>query len=401
MINKNIFIVEDENQTLSSLSFLLRSNNYNVNTAQNGLEGYKKIVTTVKENDKNIDLLITDIQLPGQTGLELINGLHNANIDIPTMVITGYGNKEMLMKLIEMGCMEYIDKPFKPVDILSKIEKIFNRLEKKNTENNYKNVKIKRQLERYKKQSDDLAREVRNAADSYNLLINSFPKDLKIDIKYRNISFSYTSGDFFLADNTPKGCRVFVADLTGHDMSMSLFVVLIKDTFEEFKNRENCGLDLFNEINKKLCRFSSYKVSLTAILIEFELKTNTMFLTKAGHPGPVLIQNYRNMSFFPISGSLLGILEKPEFYNKKVALPDNWRIIAFTDGVFNTKHFEEKKSTSVNLSVEDFMKIIASKLSFPLEESIDSYFKTILEFSQKKLHDDIILIGMEKKKQEK
>ena len=110
MYKKHILVADDEYNTLLTMQFILEVADYRVTTAEDGREALDKILKA-REGGNPFDLLITDIQMPGLTGLELLDELSRLKINIPLLAITGYGNRELVTELIERGCDKCLDKP--------------------------------------------------------------------------------------------------------------------------------------------------------------------------------------------------------------------------------------------------------------------------------------------------
>jgi len=119
MTSPHILIAEDEKHTRLALHLVLRQAGFSVILAANGQDAYEKIKH--QPASRPISLIITDFKMPQLDGLGLIDKLQDAGIPIPIMVITGYGDKELLRQLHKRGCDTYIDKPFVPAEVLSRI----------------------------------------------------------------------------------------------------------------------------------------------------------------------------------------------------------------------------------------------------------------------------------------
>lgn len=121
MTRPQILIAEDEKHTRLALHLVLRRAGFSVILADNGRDAYEKI--RQHSASRPISLIITDLKMPELDGLGLIDKLHGDGIPIPIMVITGYGDKELLRQLRKRGCAFYIDKPFIPEEVLHRIAK--------------------------------------------------------------------------------------------------------------------------------------------------------------------------------------------------------------------------------------------------------------------------------------
>jgi two-component system response regulator FlrC len=123
---KNILIVEDEQALLRSLAFTLKRHHYCVLEACNGIVAFTAL-TRYTESDHSLDLLITDIQLPGISGLELIDRIRNMGLTFPIMVITAYGDRSIKNELEKRGITCYLCKPFTTEELLLKVTEILEQ----------------------------------------------------------------------------------------------------------------------------------------------------------------------------------------------------------------------------------------------------------------------------------
>ena len=126
MAHKHILVAEDEQHMRHILSLILKKAGYSVSKAGDGYEALKMIVDS-RNGTRPVDLLLTDIQMPGITGIELIAQLDQLNISLPIFVITGYGDKETVIELKHVGIAEYIEKPFMAETLLESVSKIFEK----------------------------------------------------------------------------------------------------------------------------------------------------------------------------------------------------------------------------------------------------------------------------------
>lgn len=126
MKDKHILVIDDEEYMLRSLKLVLNLERYRVSTATNGKEALDVILLKEK-SDNPVDLIITDIWMPQLTGIELLKKLNKLNINKPFLAITALGDKDVIIDLLQKGCIDYIDKPFDDDMLLGKIEKIFER----------------------------------------------------------------------------------------------------------------------------------------------------------------------------------------------------------------------------------------------------------------------------------
>ena len=134
MNNFNILLVDDIQENLYSLEILIKENfNVNILTALNAKEAIKLLL------NNDIDLILTDVQMPDVNGFELIEYIKTIDSlkDIPVIFITGiYYKKEYLSTGYNLGAIEYISKPIDDKLLKSKLNIYINLFEKKRFQEN-------------------------------------------------------------------------------------------------------------------------------------------------------------------------------------------------------------------------------------------------------------------------
>jgi DNA-binding NtrC family response regulator len=105
---KRMLIVDDEETLTYSLyqSFILAKHDYEVVTASSGEEA------TLKLKEKKYNLVITDISMPGMSGLELLTNIKENFPEIDVIVMTAYGSPEKKEEAFNSGAKYYVEKPF-------------------------------------------------------------------------------------------------------------------------------------------------------------------------------------------------------------------------------------------------------------------------------------------------
>jgi len=120
-----IYVVDDDQAMCESLSWLLQSMHWQVQTFNNAntfLQNY---------DPKKLSCLILDVRMPGMSGLALQETLQQNKIDIPLIFITGHGDIKMAVRAMKAGAMEFLNKPFNDQELLDSIHRSIN-LAKKN-----------------------------------------------------------------------------------------------------------------------------------------------------------------------------------------------------------------------------------------------------------------------------
>jgi two-component system NtrC family response regulator len=117
----NVLIIDDEEAQLASLKSFLSKRSYSVFTSVSGEEGYN----IVKENQ--IDIILTDFQMPGWNGLDVVKNIKQLNPGIDIVVMTAYGTIETAVTLMKEGAYDYLIKPIN----LDELESVLNKIKER------------------------------------------------------------------------------------------------------------------------------------------------------------------------------------------------------------------------------------------------------------------------------
>lgn len=119
---KRILIVEDEELILKALEFRLRRDGYDVIRATDGRDGLRII------ESHEFDLLITDMMLPFNNGLEVVNKAKNVKgRSFPVIVLSNVGLENVVLDAFKLGADDYITKPFSPAELSVRVKRLLSK----------------------------------------------------------------------------------------------------------------------------------------------------------------------------------------------------------------------------------------------------------------------------------
>lgn len=117
---KKILICEDEEILLTALKFRLQKQGYELFLAVDGNEARELI-----QNERP-DLIVTDIDVPKISGMELITLVRNdMEMSVPIVIIAPLENENLILEAMQKGADDFVTKPFKPVELILRIRRIF------------------------------------------------------------------------------------------------------------------------------------------------------------------------------------------------------------------------------------------------------------------------------------
>ena len=122
---KHILIVDDDDRIRELIKEYLENNDFYITTAKHA-EDAKNKIKLIK-----FDLIILDIMMPGQNGLDLTKEIKSTS-DQPIILLTAMGETSDRVFGLETGADDYLPKPFEPKELLLRIKNILKRIKKNN-----------------------------------------------------------------------------------------------------------------------------------------------------------------------------------------------------------------------------------------------------------------------------
>ena len=113
----SILIVEDEPKMRRLLELQLADEGFRAQTVADAETALKMV------NSGPFDLIVTDLKLPGMSGLEFLQAVKRANADVPIIIMTAYGTVESAVEAMKIGASDYVLKPFSLAELVLVIRK--------------------------------------------------------------------------------------------------------------------------------------------------------------------------------------------------------------------------------------------------------------------------------------
>jgi two-component system copper resistance phosphate regulon response regulator CusR len=117
-----ILIIEDETKTANALKKGLEDSGYTVDVAYEGLDGL------AKANEGKYNLIVSDIIMPGISGIELCKRLRTTNSHVPILLLTAIDSKDNVVTGLDAGADDYLTKPFDFGELLARIRRLLKRV---------------------------------------------------------------------------------------------------------------------------------------------------------------------------------------------------------------------------------------------------------------------------------
>jgi len=115
MIGRRILVIDDDAAMRDSLAFLLDVNGFYVAAYETATAFLNDVASGP------VDCIVSDIRMPGMSGLELVRKVKADRVDCPVVLITGHGDVSLAVEAMKAGAVDFIEKPFEEKVLLRAI----------------------------------------------------------------------------------------------------------------------------------------------------------------------------------------------------------------------------------------------------------------------------------------
>jgi two-component system response regulator FixJ len=119
-----VHVIDDDEAMRQSLAFLLGAVGMEVQTYESA-EAFLEIAPTIKAG-----CVITDVRMPGLSGVELLRQLRGRQVSIPVIMITGHGDVPLAVEAMKIGAMDFLEKPFDDEALLASVRSALDQLDR-------------------------------------------------------------------------------------------------------------------------------------------------------------------------------------------------------------------------------------------------------------------------------
>lgn len=190
---KKILLIEDNEAIIMVLKYSLEQENFQVISAKTAKESKEKL------DNKNIDIVLLDVSLPDGNGFEICKEIKEKN-DIPIIFLTAQDEETSIVLGLDLGADDYIVKPFRTRELISRIKSVLRRYGKKEENNiiQYKDIKIDTISAKVYKNN----KEIIFTSLEYRILLMLFTNQNKLITREQLLEKIWDIAGNFVNDNT-------------------------------------------------------------------------------------------------------------------------------------------------------------------------------------------------------
>lgn len=116
-----IHVIDDDDAVRDSISFLLEANGLNVRVHSSGSDFLAALP------QENIGCIVSDIRMPGVSGIDVLARLREGGIEIPVIIMTGHGDVPLAVEAMKLGAFDFLEKPFDDEVLLTSVRSALDR----------------------------------------------------------------------------------------------------------------------------------------------------------------------------------------------------------------------------------------------------------------------------------
>jgi two-component system response regulator FixJ len=116
-----VHVIDDDEAVRQSLEFLLRASGVAAKTYESA-SAFLNALPTIESG-----CIITDVRMPGISGIELLRRLGEMQVKLPVIVITGHGDVPLAVEAMKNGAVDFLEKPFEDEHLLSSVRSALDR----------------------------------------------------------------------------------------------------------------------------------------------------------------------------------------------------------------------------------------------------------------------------------
>jgi sigma-B regulation protein RsbU (phosphoserine phosphatase) len=358
----------------------VREKEFEFFAALNGLEALR-----ILENNHEIDLILTDINMPEMDGLILLEKIRELNNPLlKAIIVSAYGDMENIRTAMNRGAFDFITKPINFDDLEITINKTLLEITtlKDALQNRDNFVALQQELE--------VARNIQLSILPQKFL--PFPQQKRFELDAFIETAQEVGGDFydfFMIDSNKLG--FVIGDVSGKGVPAAIFMAVSKTALKSTALRNLPADVCLQTINKTLTRESLAHMYVTVIFGILDIKNGVVEYCNAGHNAPYILKNDGNITPLQATGGIpLGYIEDYVYEKHSIRLEPGETIFFYTDGVTEALNSKEHEFTEQRL-----IQALKQHNAAPLSKLNRSIVKEIKKFTGGiPQSDDITLLAL-------
>ena len=370
-----ILVVDDEPDVeplvLQRMRRDIRSRKYEFVFAHNGVEAVELL-----NKDEDIDMVISDINMPQMDGLTLLEQISEINPNIRSVIVSAYGDMKNIRTAMNRGAFDFVTKPLDFGDLRVTIERTLRHMEewREALSSRDKLVALQNELDVASGIQQSILPTVFPSRDDYQIYASMEPA--------RNVG-----GDFFDVVRL-EGNRVglAIADVSDKGVPAALFMMSSRTWMKGAAISSPEPGTVLGEVNALLHEDNETQMFVTVLYAVYDPETGEFTYASGGHDAPLLVHPDGSSELLPLTGGIaLGIVSDLAYGQNSVVLDHGDTLVLYTDGVTEAMNGEGEQ-----FGIERLRKVFSDRAPKDANEAAHKIFEAVNTFADGAAQSDDI-----------
>ena len=361
-----ILVVDDEPDLeplmLQRMRRHIRRGQYEFVFAHNGVEALAKL-----DEDRGIDLVLSDINMPQMDGLTLLEQIPAVDPDVRSVIISAYGDMKNIRTAMNRGAFDFVTKPIDFEDLKVTIDRTLQHLTewREALSSRDKLVALQNEL--------DVASKIQQS-----ILPTEFPKHEDYEISAHMEPARNVGGDFFDVMRLDRGrVGLAVADVSDKGVPAALFMMSSRTLLKGAAIGTIDPGEVLREVNELLDAENEAAMFVTVLYAVYDPETGQFKYANGGHNTPLLVHPDGSSDEFPLTGGIaLGVAPDLNYEHHSVILAPGDTVFLYTDGVT-----EAMNADSEEFGMARLREMFATAPPRNAQEANAAVFEAVVDFA--------------------
>jgi sigma-B regulation protein RsbU (phosphoserine phosphatase) len=343
----------------------IRDGEFHFFFAHSGIEALETLA-----REKDIDVVMTDINMPEMDGLTLLSKLTTHDGVLKAIVVSAYGDMDNIRTAMNRGAFDFVTKPINLDDFETTILKALREADAIKTAN------------RVREELLSIQNELNVATDIQLSMLPQvfpvFPERTEIDVHARMIAAKEVGGDFydfFPVDDARIG--IVVGDVSGKGVPAALLMAICRTLIRGSALNGGQPHDCISAVNNLISSDMAPGMFVTVFYGVLNTKEGTLEYCCAGHFPPYVVSDQGVRMLESVGGLVVGAVPGWEYQSATAQLAPGEALFEFSDGVT-----EAKSAADDDYGEQKLEACLAGAHTTKAEEIVDRVITAVQEFSK-------------------
>jgi sigma-B regulation protein RsbU (phosphoserine phosphatase) len=285
----------------------------------------------VLQQDSNIDMVVSDINMPQMDGLTLLEQIPKVDPNIRSVIVSAYGDMRNIRTAMNRGAFDFVTKPLDFEDLQITIERTLTHMAE------WKEALLSRDKLVALQNELDVASKMQQA-----ILPTSFPEGADFEVYGNMAPARNVGGDFFDVISLENGrIGLAVADVSDKGVPAALFMMSSRTLLKGAAIGMGDPNAVLSEVNDLLNEDNETVMFVTLLYAVYDPETGEMTYANGGHSNPLVVHADGSSTELPLTGGIaLGVMPGLEYRQDSHPLAPGDTLVLYTDGVSEAMNSE-------------------------------------------------------------